>query len=66
MKLLSSFAVLNLDGSDRVSFTYDVVNEETGEPESKNIKGNFYAVNRELVEHIDWIRRFIRENKLSD
>ena len=31
MRRLSTFAVLNIDGGDRISFTYDEINEETEE-----------------------------------
>lgn len=66
MKQLSSFMVLNIDGSDRISYTYDEINKETGEPISTNNKKNFYAVDPSLLEHINAIRNFIRANKLSD
>lgn len=66
MKQLSSFAVLNINGGDRVSFTYDEINETTGEPISTNNKQSFYAVNDELKGHIEAIKDFIRENKLDD
>lgn len=65
MKQLSSFMVLNIDGGDRVSYTYNDIDEETGEPISTNNKGNFYVVNEELHEHINAIREFIRVNKLN-
>lgn len=66
MKQLSSFMVLNIDGGDRVSFTYDEINDDTGELISANNRGNFYAVNNELKVHIEAIRNYIRENKLSN
>lgn len=66
MKILSSFAVLNIDGSDRVSFTYDVVNENTGDPKSRNNKGNFYVVDETLKEHIEAIRDYIKQNRLNE
>lgn len=65
MKQLSSFMVLNIDGGDRISYTYDVINDETGELESQNNKGNFFAVQPELKEHINAIRNYIRSNKLE-
>ena len=55
MKRLSSFAVLNIDGGDRVSFTYDEISD-AGEPISTNNKKNFYVVNAELSGHINAIR----------
>lgn len=65
MKQLSSFMVLNVNGGDRVSFTYDEIDETTGEPISQNNKKNFYVVNNDLASHIEAIRTFIRENKLD-
>lgn len=65
MKQLSSFIALNIDGGDRVSYTYNEINDETGEPISTNNKGNFYVVSDELREHINAIRDFIRSNKLE-
>jgi hypothetical protein len=66
MKQLSSFMVLNIGGGDRVTYTYDEINDSTGEPISRNNKGNFYVVDDELREHIDAIRDFIKDNKLND
>ena len=65
MKQLSSFMVLNIDGGDRVSYTYNEIDDNTGEPISRNNKGNFYIVDDELKEHIDAIRSYVRENKLN-
>ena len=65
MKQLSSFMALNIDGGDRVSYTYNEINDETGEPISTNNKGNFYVVDEELREHINAIRDYIRKNKLQ-
>lgn len=65
MKQLGSFMALNIDGGDRVSYTYNEIDEMTGEPLSTNNKGNFYVVNEELREHINAIRDFIRVNKLE-
>lgn len=66
MKQLSSFMALNIDGGDRVTYTYNEINDNTGEPISRNNKGNFYVVNDELREHIKAIRDFIKDNKLND
>jgi len=65
MKQLASFIVLNINGGDRVSFTYDEINEETGEMTSSNNKENFYAVDAELKGHINAIRDYIRQHKLE-
>lgn len=66
MKQLSSFMVLNVDGGDRVSYTYNEVDENTGDLISSNNKKSFIAVNPELSEHINAIRAHIRENKLEE
>lgn len=65
MKQLSSFMVLNVDGGDRVSYTYNEIDDETGESISTNNKKNFYAVDNALKMHIEAIRDYIRQNKLS-
>lgn len=66
MKQLSSFMALNIDGGDRVTYTYNDIDDNTGEPISRNNKGNFYVVDHELREHIKAIRDFIKDNKLND
>jgi hypothetical protein len=65
MKQLSSFIVLNINGGDRVSFTYDEINENTGELTSSNNKASFYAVDSVLKQYIEAIRSYIREKKLE-
>lgn len=65
IKQLSSFMVLNVNGGDRVSYTYDVIDPETGELTSTNVKESFFVVDEELRGHIDAIRNFIREGKLA-
>ena len=66
MKQLSSFMVLNIDGGDRVSYTFNEIDDNTGEPISQNNKGNFWIVDKELKEHIDAIRNYIKDNKLNN
>lgn len=65
MKQLSSFLVLNVNGGDRVSYTYDTLNDETGEIVGDNSKESFFVVDEELRGHINAIRAYIRENKLA-
>lgn len=65
MKQLNSYMVLRIGGGDRISFTYDVLNDETGTPISTNNKENFYVVDNELKSHIEAIRDYITERKLS-
>lgn len=66
IKQLASFAVLNVNGGERVSYTYDEIDADTGEMISANNKGNFYAVDDDLKKEIDDIRNYISEKKLAD
>lgn len=63
---LSSYMVLNVNGGDRVSFTYDSIDADTGEPVETNKKVSFYVVDETLRGHINAIRDWIRANKLSE
>lgn len=65
MQQLSSFMVLSAGGGDRIAFTYDEIDSETGEAVSQNNKKNFYVVDNTLQKHVDAIRKYIRENKLE-
>lgn len=65
MKQLSSFMVLNVNGGDRVSYTYDEIDADTGDVISTNNKESFFAVDGGLRSDIESIRDYIREHKLS-
>ena len=66
LKQLASFAVLNVNGGNRVSYTYDEIDGDTGDMISSNNKGSFFVVDNDLAASIESIREFIRENKLAD
>lgn len=66
IKQLASFAVLNVNGGERVSFTYDEIDAETGDMVSSNNKGNFFAVDSKLKADIEDIRAYITEHKLTE
>lgn len=65
MKQLSSFMALNVNGGDRISYTYDEIDPVTGEPTSTNNKASFYVMDEGLRSHVEAIRTWIRENKLA-
>ena len=65
MKQLSSFMVLNVNGGDRISYTYDEIDGETGDVISTNNKESFFVVDSELRESIEDVRDYIREHKLA-
>ena len=66
MKQLSSFMALNVNGGDRISYTYDEIDPDTGEPTSTNNKSSFYVLDEDLRAHIEAIRDHIRASKLAD
>lgn len=66
IKQLAAFAVLNVNGGERVSFTYDELDSETGDVISSNNKGSFFVVDDKLANYIDNIRVYIKEHKLSE
>lgn len=66
IKQLASFAVLNVNGGERVSFTYDEIDAETGDMISSNNKGNFFAVDENLKKDIEDIRAYIQGHKLAE
>lgn len=66
VKRLSSFMVVSIGGGDRISYTYDEIDEETGSPISQNNKKSFYVVDSDLEASVNEVRTYIREHKLSD
>jgi hypothetical protein len=58
--------VLSVSGGDRISYTYDVIDEETGSVIDNNIKETFFVVDESLRSHINAIRDYIREHKFSE
>ena len=66
IKQLASFAVLNVNGGDRITYTYDEIDADTGNMISANNKGSFFAVDSALKGKITQIRNYISENKLSE
>ena len=64
IKQLSSFMALNVNGGDRISFTYDEVDADTGEVVSTNNKESFYVVDEGLRASVEEVRDYIREHKL--
>ena len=66
IKQLASFAVLNVNGGDRISYTFDEIDAETGDMISSNNKGSFFVVDSGLKGKITSIRNYISENKLAE
>lgn len=64
MKRVTSFTHLITGEGDRIAFTYSEL-DSTGNLVSQNNKGNFVAVDPELVSHINAINDYINKNKLQ-
>ena len=60
-----STVVLNVNGGDRVSYTYDEIDADTGEVIGSNTKESFFVVDAGLRGDIESVREYIRENKLA-
>ena len=65
MKRLTSFTHLTTGEGDRIAYTYSEI-DESGNLMSQNNKGNFIAVDEELVSHIRAFQNFIKENHLGE
>ncbi len=63
MKKLTSFANLNTGEGSRISFTYSEISEN-GQVISQNNKGNFLVLDREVMGHIEALRKYITERYL--
>ena len=61
---LTGIALMTTGEGDRIAYTYSVIDEE-GNLISPNNKGNFIALDAELINHIQAIRDFVNTNKLS-
>ena len=66
MKQLSSFMALAVNGGDRISYTYDTIDDETGDIIATNTKESFFVVDSTLRGHVESIRDYIREHKLAE
>ena len=60
MMQIKSFMVMNVGEYDRVSITYEEI-DQMGNPSGKNNKSSFYALDDELEEHIKAIRDILKK-----
>ena len=65
MKVVTSFTHLTTGEGNRIAYTYSEL-DSTGNLVSQNNKGNFVAVDPELVSHINAINDYINKNKLQE
>jgi hypothetical protein len=66
MKILSSFMAANVEGADRISYTYSEIDEESGKILGQPKKESFVVLDGELLGHITAIRDYVRRHKLQE
>lgn len=65
MKILTSYTKFTTGEGERVTFTYSEVSDK-GELISQNNRGNFIAIDSELLEHLKAIDVYISNNYLKE
>lgn len=64
IKQLSSFMALNVNGGDRISYTYDTIDADTGDVIETNTKESFFVTDSGLRASVEAVRDYIREHRL--
>ena len=65
MNRLTSFGCFNTGEGDRISFTYSVIDADTGEIVEQNKKGTFLVLDDTVQEHLNSIRNYIKNKYLT-
>lgn len=65
MKKLTSFTAHVTAEGQRISYTYSEI-DETGNLKSQNNRENFIVMDATLLEYIEAINDYIKENKLGE
>lgn len=66
IRKVTSFMALNVDGIDKIVYTHSAIDANTGKEIVGNQKGNFYAVDEDVSNAIDVIKKYILKNQLED
>lgn len=56
---------INVNGTDRLSYTFDTIDDETGDLVATNESGTFFVMDAEVAAHVEAVRDYIREHKLA-
>ncbi len=64
MRQLKSFMVMNISGMNRITATYDEI-DERGMPVSKNNKVSFYAIENDFIINIENMQKYI-SNRIEE
>lgn len=63
MKQISGFSAISINGGTRVSYTYDEINDTTGELVSQNNKKSFCVVDSGMQDSINAIFESLKERE---
>ena len=66
MKQLSSVMAMNIAGGTRISYTYNVIDDESGEVVSANEVGTFFVTDAALQGEVDAVMDYVRQHKLAE
>lgn len=66
MKQLSSVMAMPIAGGTRISYTYNTIDEGSGEVVEANEVGTFFVTDSELQANVDAIMAYVREHKLAE
>lgn len=66
MKQLSSIMAMPIAGGTRISYTYNTIDDESGEVVEANEVGTFFVTDSDLQANVDAIMAYVREHKLAE
>lgn len=66
MKQLSSIMAMEMAGGTRISYTYNVIDDESGEVVSANEVGTFFVTDATLQGQVDAVMDYVRQHKLAE
>lgn len=66
IRKVTSFMALNVDGIDKIVYTYSEIDAETGKEITGNQKKNFYVVSKEVSDAVNLVKNYILQNQLGD
>ncbi|MFX0548197.1 hypothetical protein ACOAKC_02565 [Hathewaya histolytica] len=61
---ITSISIINTSVGDRVAYTYTTLDHE-GKIYKENVKGDFVAFNKEVLDHVVAIKEYVKENKIN-
>lgn len=66
MKQLSSVMAMDVAGGTRISYTYNVIDDESGEVVTANEVGTFFVTDATLQGQVDAVMDYVRQHKLAE